>query len=108
MSCLFLGKRIATLRKKLTTDTQVTFASRVGIHRSYLAAVETGVKNPTFTVLKSISKALGITLSELFKDLPDGDKFRRGMSKAELDKIGISEEDYIIFEEVQSKLDSKA
>ena len=105
MSCVFLGKRIATLRKKLTGKTQLQFSETVGVHRSYLASIETGVKNPTFTVLKSISKALNITLSELFEDLPDGDMFRRDMTKIDLDKIGISEKDYIIFEEVRSKLD---
>jgi hypothetical protein len=32
---------------------------------------------------------------------------RRDMTKTDLDKIGISEEDYITFEEVRSKLDQK-
>lgn len=58
------GKRLRELREAEGWS-QEEFADRAGLHRTYVSAVERGVRNPTLSVLARIAKALGITLSEL-------------------------------------------
>jgi len=47
---------------------QEELAERAGLHRTYISGVERGVRNPTITVLKAVSDALDITLSNLLRD----------------------------------------
>lgn len=63
-----LGKRVAFLRRKKGFS-QEAFAHECGFHRSYMGAVERGEKNLTIAMQVKIAKALGITLSELFKNV---------------------------------------
>ena len=63
-----LGYRINELRKKLDM-TQEDLAFKVGVDRSYMGFVERGEKNPTLDKLIKLSKALQISLSELFSSL---------------------------------------
>lgn len=58
------GKRLRELREAEGWS-QEEFADRAGLHRTYVSAVERGVRNPTLSVLARIAKALGITLSDL-------------------------------------------
>lgn len=58
------GKRLRELREAEGWS-QEEFADRAGLHRTYVSAVERGVRNPTLSVLARIAKALGMTLSEL-------------------------------------------
>jgi len=60
-----LGDRIRKLRKKHGW-TQVEFAERVGIDRSFLADVERGKRNVSILNLELIASGLRITLSQLF------------------------------------------
>jgi transcriptional regulator with XRE-family HTH domain len=60
-----LGARIRTLRKKRGW-TQVEFAERVGIDRSFLADVERGKRNVSILNLELIAKGLRVSLSQLF------------------------------------------
>ena len=60
-----LGDRIRKLRKKHGW-TQVEFAERVGIDRSFLADVERGKRNVSILNLELIAKGLRVTLSQLF------------------------------------------
>lgn len=60
------GKRLRALREERGWS-QEEFADRAGLHRTYVSAVERGVRNPTLSVLERIAKAMGITLSELVK-----------------------------------------
>lgn len=46
--------------------TQEELAEKAGISRAYLSTVETGSAAPTINVAKSIAKALGKTLDEVF------------------------------------------
>jgi transcriptional regulator with XRE-family HTH domain len=63
-----LGKKIAELRRKRGFS-QEGFAHECRFHRSYMGAVERGEKNITIQMLVRITKALKISLSELFKGI---------------------------------------
>lgn len=60
------GKRLRALREARGWS-QEEFADRAGLHRTYVSAVERGVRNPTLSVLERLAKALGIRLSELLE-----------------------------------------
>jgi len=49
--------------------TQEDLAFKVGVDRSYMGFVERGEKNPTLKNLINISKALKVSLSELFRSI---------------------------------------
>lgn len=59
-----LGQRIRKLRTAQGWS-QEEFADRCGLHRTYMGSVERGERNLTLRSLVTISKCLGITLSEL-------------------------------------------
>ena len=63
-----LGKKIAELRRKRGFS-QEGFAHECQFHRSYMGAVERGEKNITIQMLVRITKALKISLAELFKGI---------------------------------------
>jgi len=60
---LALGQRICELRRKRRW--QEAFADIVGVHRTWMGAVERGESNISFTNLVLIARALGITLAQL-------------------------------------------
>lgn len=47
------------------------FATAAGIHWTYLSGIERGVRNPTWKVLTSISRALEISTSDLIRRAED-------------------------------------
>jgi transcriptional regulator with XRE-family HTH domain len=61
-----LGKKIAELRRKRGFS-QEDFAHECQFHRSYMGALERGEKNVTIQVLVRLTRALKISLAELFK-----------------------------------------
>jgi transcriptional regulator with XRE-family HTH domain len=61
-----LGNRVRALRKK-NDWTQVELAELLGIDRSYLSEIETGKKDPSLRVLKTIADGFKLTLSQLLK-----------------------------------------
>jgi transcriptional regulator with XRE-family HTH domain len=63
-----LGDRIRKLRRK-NGWTQVEFAERVGIDRSFLADVERGKRNVSILNLELMAKGLKVSLSQLFSRL---------------------------------------
>jgi transcriptional regulator with XRE-family HTH domain len=65
---LALGQRIRELRLRKRWS-QEGFADIVGVHRTWMGAVERGESNVSFTNLVLIAKALGITLSQLLSGL---------------------------------------
>lgn len=62
--CVRLGRRILTLRTAKGMS-QETLAGHSKLNRSTLSAIENGKSEPCLRTLADISKALGITLSEL-------------------------------------------
>jgi DNA-binding XRE family transcriptional regulator len=65
---LALGQRVRELRLKKRWS-QEAFADIVGVHRTWMGAVERGESNLSFTNLVLISRALGVTLSQLLSGL---------------------------------------
>ena len=65
---LALGQRVRELRKKKGFS-QEAFADVTGVHRTWMGAIERGERNLSFHNLVLITKALGITLSQLLSGL---------------------------------------
>ena len=63
-----LGQRIKELRNA-TGLIQERFALQIGMDRTYFASVEAGRRNISICNIKKIADGLGISLSDLFKDL---------------------------------------
>ena len=65
---LALGKLIQHKRRdRQLSQEQLGFLSN--LDRTYISGVERGVRNPSLTALVSLANGLGITVSELLKDL---------------------------------------
>lgn len=62
------GKRLRQLREERGWS-QEEFADRAGLHRTYVSAVERGVRNPTLSVLERIAKAMGVSLAEMLQSV---------------------------------------
>jgi len=63
-----LGSRIKSLREAAGYTSYEVFAFEKGISRSLYGSYEKGA-NITYLNLIKVSKALGVTLEELFKDM---------------------------------------
>jgi transcriptional regulator with XRE-family HTH domain len=68
---LDLGQNIRRLRRSLKMS-QEKLAEKSGLHRTYLSDVERGSRNPSFLTLLAVARGLGVTLSELTRDLETG------------------------------------
>lgn len=64
------GARIRELRSERQL-TQEELADRVGVFRTYMSRVETGIANPTLTLIHALADALGVPVVDLF-DAPAG------------------------------------
>jgi len=60
-----LWKRIQELRKQKWVSQEV-LAKEIGIHRTYLSAVERGVKNVAVENIERIAEALDTKIEKLF------------------------------------------
>jgi transcriptional regulator with XRE-family HTH domain len=65
---LALGERIRELREKKRWS-QEEFADLCGLHRTAIGFLERAERNPRLDTLMTISKGLGITVSELLEGL---------------------------------------
>ena len=63
-----LGEKIQSLRKQ-TGMSQEKFALHIEMDRTYFASVEAGKRNIAIQNIKKIADGLGVSLSELFRDL---------------------------------------
>ena len=59
-----LGLRIKQLRADLAV-TQEELSERCGLFRTYMSRIESGLANPTLTVLHALAKGLGVDISVL-------------------------------------------
>ena len=59
------GERVRELRKEKRLS-QEELADKAGLHRTYIGMIERGEKNITLTNIEKISKALELTIKELF------------------------------------------
>lgn len=65
---LKVGNKIKHVREKVNMS-QKDLAYSADLDRSYIASVESGQRNISIMNLEKIANALGVTLSELFKEL---------------------------------------
>jgi len=63
-----VGSRIRETREKIQMS-QKDLAYSADLDRSYVASVENGQRNISIVNLEKISNALGLTLSDLFKEI---------------------------------------
>ncbi|MDD3480899.1 MAG: helix-turn-helix transcriptional regulator [Patescibacteria group bacterium] len=64
------GKRIAEVRKERNL-TQEELAELVNVHRTYIGFIEQGKRNPVIANIYKISKALNVSLKDLFSTFED-------------------------------------
>ena len=62
------GRLVRRLRSEAGWS-QEEFADRVGVHRTYVGAIERGEKTVTIETAAKIARALQMTLAQLFTDL---------------------------------------
>ena len=65
---MIVAKKFGNRLKELRTRqgySQETFAKKTGIHRTYIASIETGKRNVSIVNLEKIAEGLNITISEL-------------------------------------------
>lgn len=62
--CVALGQELRTRREALGFS-QESFAAEVGVHRTYLGAIERGERNPSLRNLLRIAVALRCPLSDI-------------------------------------------
>ena len=60
------GVAVREERKKLGIS-QEKFGELVGVHRTYIGMIERGEKNITLSNILKVSRALGLTASELLR-----------------------------------------
>lgn len=63
-----LGKRIRALRIEKRWS-QVEMADLLAMNRGYLSEIETGKKDPSLTMLKTLADGLSVPLSKLLEGL---------------------------------------
>lgn len=64
------AQNVKRIRKDLGLS-QEALATKAGLHRTYVGAVERGERNITLVSANRIAEALGVNLSELVKDCND-------------------------------------
>ena len=63
-----LGNRVRSLRHARGW-TQVEMAEMLGVDRSYLSEIETGKKDPSLRVLKTIADGFKLSLAQLLRGM---------------------------------------
>lgn len=59
------GASVAGVRRERGW-TQEELAERADLHRSYLAAIETGVRNPSLDIIVKLANGLRVPVAQLF------------------------------------------
>ena len=62
------GKAVRKIRTKQKIS-QEDFADKCGLHRTYISDVELGKRNVSLENIEKITNALGMSLSEFFKNI---------------------------------------
>ena len=68
---LALGENIRRLRRSLKIS-QEELAEKCGLHRTYLSDLERGNRNLSFLSLLAVARGLGLTISELTRNIETG------------------------------------
>jgi|SRR5690349_18670272 transcriptional regulator with XRE-family HTH domain len=75
-----LGQKIRRLRQNRGIS-QEELAFRCGLHRTYVTDVEAGTRNLTFGSLLAIARGLGISVSELTRNVDSSVRQQVGKGK---------------------------
>jgi len=62
------GEAVRRLRRK-HEPSQEKFAARAGISRTYMSEIERGATNVSLDTISRVAEGLGISLSELFREV---------------------------------------
>jgi transcriptional regulator with XRE-family HTH domain len=65
-------KRLGIRIRRMRSDrgfSQESFADECGIHRTYMGSIERGERNLTIGSLRTIAKALKVTVAQILKGL---------------------------------------
>jgi transcriptional regulator with XRE-family HTH domain len=65
---VILGKRIREYQSKKGFS-QESFADHCGLHRTYMGGIERGERNLTIQTVLTVSRGLGLTMSELLSGI---------------------------------------
>jgi transcriptional regulator with XRE-family HTH domain len=63
-----LGRRVRERREALGLS-QEAFAAKCGLDRTYVSGIERGKRNVSVRNLEIVARGLGVSLSQLFKNL---------------------------------------
>jgi transcriptional regulator with XRE-family HTH domain len=66
--CVLVGRKIRELRRTKGWR-QIDLAEHSGVHEVHISDLERGTREPGLRTLQAITEALGISLTELFRDL---------------------------------------
>jgi transcriptional regulator with XRE-family HTH domain len=61
------GERLRRLRVQKGFTSQMDFALKAGLDRTYLGGIERGERNVALKNIEKIAKTLGVNIEELFK-----------------------------------------
>lgn len=62
------GLNVKRIREEKTWS-QEYLSEISGLHRTYISGIERGTRNPTIEIVEKVSKALDVSINELFKGL---------------------------------------
>jgi transcriptional regulator with XRE-family HTH domain len=62
------GETVRAVRESLGIS-QEELAARCKLHRTYVAGVERGIRNPSLKSIKKVAEGLGLTLAALFDNV---------------------------------------
>ena len=75
------GDAVRTCRASLGIS-QEELATRSKLHRTYVAGVERGIRNPSLNSIIKIAEGLGIAVSALFRRMESMGKHKRNVGDA--------------------------
>jgi transcriptional regulator with XRE-family HTH domain len=61
------GRRVRYLRLQKGITSQMAFANKAGLDRTYIGGVERGERNVGIKNVEKIAKAIGVNIEELFR-----------------------------------------
>ncbi len=68
--CIRFGLAVRKRRSELGIS-QEKLAERAELHRTYIADIERGSRNPSLRAVEKVAAGLGMDLGELFEGLPN-------------------------------------